>query len=160
MERTPGAFETADRGTLVLDEIGALSLSLQATLLQVLDTKEFCRVGSTRAVRLRARLVSGSSRDLDTLVAREAFRRDLWYRINGLTLTLKPLRERPSDILPLALHFIRLHGIRRTLSPRALESLKSYSWPGNVRELQMVIQRAGVLATGDTIEPRDLPLGR
>ena len=160
LERTPGACEVVDRGTLFLDEIGDLSAALQPKLLRALETQEFCRVGSTRPVRFRARLVSGSSKDLEAMVASGAFRKDLHYRINGVTLKLKPLRERPGDVLPLALHFMKRHEIRRSLSPRALESLKAYSWPGNVRELQMVIQRAGVLATGEAIEPRDLPLGR
>ena len=133
---------------------------MQPRLLQVLETQEFSRVGSTRTIRSRARLVSGSSKDLDALVASGGFRKDLHYRINGVTLKLKPLRERPGDILPLSLHFMKIQGGRRKLSPRALDALKAYPWPGNVRELEMVIQRAGVLATGDAIEPRDLPFVR
>jgi len=159
-ERTPGACEVVDRGTLFLDEIGGLSPSMQPRLLRVLESQEFSRVGSTRPVRLRARLVSGSSKDLEAMVASGAFRKDLHYRLNGVTLRLKPLRERPGDILPLALRFMKGHGIRRPLSPRAMESLEGYSWPGNVRELQMTIQRAAVLATGEAIEPGDLAFGR
>ncbi len=158
-ERKAGLFEVVDRGTLFLDEIDALGPALQPKLLRVLETGEYSRIGSARLIRSRIRFIAGSSQDLDVLVARGAFRKDLLYRINGVTLKIKPLRERPGDVLPLSLHFMRAHRIRRSLSPRALEALKAYPWPGNVRELEMVIQRAGALATSDTIEPRDLPFG-
>jgi transcriptional regulator with PAS, ATPase and Fis domain len=156
--RKPGLFEVADRGTLFLDEIGDISAAVQAKLLRVLETKEFFRLGSTRAVRSDVRVVAATNKDLAEMMTNGGFREDLYYRINGVTLRLPPLRDRPADVLPLALHFIRTHGIKRGLSPKALEVLKAYRWPGNVRELQMVIRRAGVLATGDLIEPRDLPL--
>jgi DNA-binding NtrC family response regulator len=159
-ERKPGVFEVVDRGTLFLDDIGELSAAMQPRLLRVIEDQEFSRVGSTRPLRSRARFVFGATQDLEGLVASGRFRKDLHYRINGVTLRIKPLRERPGDILPLSLHFIRVHGIRRKLAPRALDALKAYPWPGNVRELQMVIQRAGALATGDLIEPRDLPFSR
>lgn len=158
-ERKPGLFEVADRGTLFLDDVEKMGLAFQPKLLRVLETGEYSRVGSARVLRSRVRFVAGSGEDLEALVARGAFRRDLHYRINGVTLKIKPLRERPGDVLPLSLHFMRSHGIRRSLSPRALEALRAYPWPGNVRELQMVIQRAAALATSDTIEPRDLPFG-
>ena len=156
--RKLGLFEVADRGTLFLDEFGDVSPTVQAKLLRVLETKEFFRLGSTRAIRSDVRVVAASNKDLGDLMASGGFREDLYYRINGVTLRLPPLRDRPGDVLPLALHFMRLHGIKRGLSPRALEALKAYRWPGNVRELQMVIRRAGVLATGTLIEPKDLPL--
>ena len=156
--RKPGLFEVADRGTLFLDEIGDITASMQVKLLRVLETKEFFRLGSTRAVRSDVRIVAATNKDLGALMAAGDFREDLYYRLNGVTLRLPPLRDRPGDVLPLSLHFLRLHGIKRGLSPRALEALKAYSWPGNVRELQMVIRRAGVLSTGEQIEPRDLPL--
>ena len=158
-ERKPGLFEVADRGTLFLDDIEAMGPALQSKLLRVLETNEYSRVGSTRLLRSRVRFVAGSGEDIEALAAKGAFRKDLHYRINGVTLKTKPLRERPGDVLPLSLHFMRAHRIRRTLSPRALLALKAYPWPGNVRELEMVIQRAGALATSDTIEPRDLPFG-
>lgn len=158
-ERKAGLFEAVDRGTLFLDDIEALGPALQPKLLRVLETGEYSRIGSARLIRSRIRFIAGSSQDLEALVERGVFRKDLLYRINGVTLKIKPLRERPGDILPLSLHFMRTHRIRRSLSPRALEALKAYPWPGNVRELEMVIQRAGALAASDTIEPRDLPFG-
>jgi len=156
--RKLGLFEVADRGTLFLDELGDVSAAVQAKLLRVLETKEFFRLGSTRAIRSDVRVVAATNKDLADLMASGAFREDLYYRINGVTLRLPPLRDRPGDVLPLALHFMRIHGIKRGLSARALAALKAYRWPGNVRELQMVIRRAGVLATGELIEPKDLPL--
>ena len=156
--RKLGLFEVADRGTLFLDEIGDISPAVQAKLLRVLETKEFFRLGSTRPIRSDVRLVAATNKDLADLMTGGAFREDLYYRINGVTLRLPPLRDRPCDILPLALHFMRLHGIKRGLSPKALAALKAYRWPGNVRELLMVIRRAGALAIGELIEPRDLPL--
>ncbi len=156
--RKLGLFEVADRGTLFLDEIGDISAAVQAKLLRVLETKEFFRLGSTRAVRADVRVVSATNKDLADLMGSGGFREDLYYRINGVTLRLPPLRDRPGDVLPLALHFMRIHGIKRGLSPRAREALKVYRWPGNVRELQMVIRRAGALASSDLIEARDLLL--
>ncbi len=156
--RKLGLFEVADRGTLFLDELGDVSAAVQAKLLRVLETKEFFRLGATRPTRSDVRVVAATNKDLADLMASGGFREDLYYRINGVTLRLPALRDRPGDVLPLALHFMRVHGIKRGLSPRALAALKSYRWPGNVRELRMVIRRAGVLATGDLIEPRDLPL--
>ncbi|MBX7183957.1 MAG: sigma-54 dependent transcriptional regulator [Vicinamibacteria bacterium] len=156
-ERKPGLLEMADRGTLFLDEIDAIGAMMQPKLLRVLETREYSRLGSTRPQRSRVRLVSGSGRDLESLVAAGGFRKDLYNSLNGVTLRLPPLRERKGDILPLALHFLRIHGIKRRLSPRALEALQGYSWPGNVRELQMVIRRAGALAVSEMIEARDLP---
>ncbi len=160
VERKPGLLELADRGTLFLDEIDFLSAVLQPKLLRVIEAQEYSRLGSTRVLRSRARLVAGASRDLEKLVSEGGFRKDLHTRLNGATLRLPPLRERPGDILPLALHFLRVHGIRRRLSPRALEALQAYPWPGNVRELQMVIRRAGALAARETIEAGDLPFAR
>ena len=156
--RKLGLFEVADRGTLFLDEIGDVSAAVQAKLLRVLETKEFFRLGSTRAIRSDVRVVTATNKDLADLMISGGFREDLYYRINGVTMSLPPLRDRPGDVLPLALHFMRNHGIKRGLSPKALEALKAYRWPGNVRELQMVIRRAAALATGELIEPRDLPL--
>ncbi|MEO8501383.1 MAG: sigma-54 dependent transcriptional regulator, partial [Vicinamibacteria bacterium] len=159
-ERKPGLFELVDRGTLFLDEIDAMGASVQPKLLRVLEAQEYSRLGSTRLLSSKLRLVAGSGKDLEALVASGGLRQDLYYRINGLTLRLPPLRERPGDVLPLALHFLRLHGIRRRLAPRALEALKAHPWPGNVRELEMVIRRAGALATSEVIEARDLPFQR
>ena len=158
-ERRPGLFEAADRGTLFLDEIDRLSPALQPKLLRSLSTGEFSRIGSGRRLRADARLVCGTVEDLAGLVSRGGFRADLYEQINGTTFRIPPLRDRPVDVLPLALHFLKVHGIRRGVSPRALSALRAYPWPGNVRDLQMVIRRAGVLATSEMIEPRDLPFG-
>ena len=157
LERRPGHLEMAERGTLFLDEVDTMSPALQPKLLRVLETQEYSRLGSTRALKARVRVVAAASRDLEALVASGAFRKDLHYRINGVTLRLPPLRERPGDLLPLSLHFLKVHGIRKRLSPRALDALKAHGWPGNVRELEMVIRRAGVLAQSEMIEARDLP---
>ena len=159
-ERKPGLFELADRGTLFLDEIDAMGAAIQPKFLRVLETQEYSRLGSTRVLSSRVRLMSGSGKDLEALAAGGSFRKDLYYRINGTTLRLPPLRERPGDVLPLALYFLKLHGIRRRLAPRALEALKAHAWPGNVRELEMVIRRAGALAATEMIEARDLPFSR
>lgn len=159
-ERKPGLIEVADRGTLYVDEIGALGASVQAKLLKLLETLEFSRLGSERLLRASMRLVTSTSRNLNDLVAAGTFRKEVLYQLNGIGLRIPPLRERPNDILPLALHFLRLHGVRRGLSPQALDALKAYAWPGNVRELQMVIRRAGAMGRGERIEPRDLPLGQ
>jgi DNA-binding NtrC family response regulator len=159
-DRKPGLLEVADRGTLFLDEVDQLNLALQPKLLRVIETQEFSRMGSTRMTRAHLRLVSGTSRNLKELVGNGEFRKDFYDQINGVTLEIPPLRARTDDVLPLAIHFLRLHEIKRGLSARALEVLKAYAWPGNVRELQMVIRRAGVLATTDLIEPRDLSFDR
>ena len=156
-ERKPGLLELADGGTLFLDEIDGMGAAVQPKLLRALETQEFSRLGSSRTVRARVRLVTGTKQDLGDSASRGTFREDLYLRINGITLTLPPLRDRPNDVLPLSLHFLKLHGTLRGLSPRALEAMKAYGWPGNVRELQMVVRRAGVLARGDLIEPADLP---
>jgi DNA-binding NtrC family response regulator len=159
-ERKPGLLEVADRGTLFLDEVDQLNLALQPKLLRVIETQEFSRMGSTRITRAHLRLVSGTSRNLKEMVGHGEFRKDFYDQINGVTLEIPPLRARPDDVLPLAIHFLGLHEIKRGISVRALEVLKAYTWPGNVRELQMVIRRAGVLATTDLIEPRDLSFDR
>ena len=114
--RKLGLFEVADRGTLFLDEIGDISAAVQAKLLRVLETKEFFRLGSTRAIRSDVRVVAATNKDLADLMTSGGFREDLYYRINGVTLRLPPLRDRPGDVLPLALHFMRIHGIKRGLS--------------------------------------------
>jgi DNA-binding NtrC family response regulator len=159
LERQSGVFELADRGTLFLKGISEISATVQPRLLRVLETTEFSRLGSARRVRSHVRLVSATSKDLGDPRERGALREDFYRHINGVTLKVPPLRERAGDILPLAVHFLRRHGIRRSLSAGALEVLKAYAWPGNVRELEMVIRRAGVLARSEKIEATDLPFG-
>jgi DNA-binding NtrC family response regulator len=156
--RKPGLFEVADRGVLFLDEVGEISAAVQVKLLRAIETKEFLRVGGTRPVRTDVRLVSATNKNLKQEMQEGRFREDLYYRLNGVTLKLPPLRERKGDIPLLARHFIDLYSPKKKLTPKAVEALTAYSWPGNVRELQMVIQRAAIMCSRDTIEPGELPL--
>jgi two-component system response regulator AtoC len=156
--RKPGLFELADRGVLLLDEVGEAPLSVQVKLLRVLETKEFLRVGGTRPVRSDVRILSATNRNLKVEMQEGRFREDLYYRLNGVTLQLPSLRNRREDIPLLARHFVDRFAGKKKLSPKTLELLKAYAWPGNVRELAMAIQRAVVLCAQETIEPDDLPL--
>ncbi len=156
--RKPGLFELADRGVLLLDEVGEAPLSVQVKLLRVLETKEFLRVGGTRPVRSDVRIVSATNKNLKVEMQEGRFREDLYYRLNGVSLHLPALRNRREDIPLLARHFVDRFAAKKKLSPKTLELLKAYAWPGNVRELSMAIQRAVVLCAQETIEPDDLPL--
>jgi DNA-binding NtrC family response regulator len=155
----PGLIELADGGTLFLDEIGEIEPDVQVKLLRVLETGTFFRVGGTRSRRVDVRVVAATNRDLAEAMRTGEFRQDLFYRINTITVTLPPLRERPDDIAVLAQHFVETnatYGAKR-LGDRALAVIESYAWPGNVRELLHAIERAVILAKGDEIEPGDLP---
>jgi DNA-binding NtrC family response regulator len=155
----PGLIELADGGTLFLDEIGEVDNDGQVKLLRVLETGMFYRVGATRARRVDVRLVAATNRNLADAMKTGAFRQDLYYRINTITVTLPPLRERPEDVALLAEHFLSMYatyGIKR-LHPRAMAALESYAWPGNVRELRHAIERGVILSKGDEIELEDLP---
>jgi transcriptional regulator with PAS, ATPase and Fis domain len=156
--RKPGLLEVADRGVLFLDEVGEATPAAQVKLLRAIETKEFLRVGATRPVRSDVRLVAATNRDLLTEVEAGRFREDLYYRLNGVTLRLPPLRERPGDIRLLAAHFLKQTGSAKKLGARAVQALEAHSWPGNVRELQMVIQRAAILSPKEVIEAEDLPI--
>jgi two-component system, NtrC family, response regulator AtoC len=158
LSRKAGLFEVADKGVLFLDEIGEVTPAVQVKLLRALETKEFFRVGATRPARTDVRIVSATNKNLKVEMQGGKFREDLYYRLNGVTLRLPPLRDRKQDVLLLAMHFLGRFAPKRNLSPRALEALKAYSWPGNVRELQMVIQRASILSSNDVIDAEDLPL--
>ena len=158
MIRKPGLFEVADRGVLFLDEIGEVPPAVQVKLLRALETREILRVGSTRPVRIDVRIVSATNKNVKTEMQEGRFREDLYYRLNGVTIRLPPLRERRGDIPLLARHFLDRFGPKKQLTPRALDTLAAYAWPGNVRELQMVIHRAAILAMKDTIDVEDLPL--
>jgi len=158
LNRRPGLFEAADRGVLFLDEIGEVSLPVQAKLLRAIETREFFRVGSTRPVQVDIRIVTATNKDLRAESEKGSFREDLYYRLNGVTLRLPPLRARAGDIPLLASHFLERAGGRKRLSRGASEKLAAYGWPGNVRELQMVVQRAAVLSQGDVIEAGELQL--
>jgi transcriptional regulator with GAF, ATPase, and Fis domain len=156
-----GRLEMAEGGTVFLDEIGELPPGLQAKLLRALQEREFDRVGGTRPVRVNVRVVAATNRDLDAAMREGTFRRDLYYRLNVVSLVAPALRERPEDITALAEYFARKYGtaIRHRpaqLAPDALERLRRHDWPGNVRELENAIERAVVLGSDDTIEPADL----
>ena len=161
--RKPGKFELAHRGTIFLDEIGDLPLSLQAKILRALETKSFERVGGTVALQVDVRVVAATNRHLKAAVAARQFREDLYFRLSVFPITIPPLRERPDDIPMLAKYFIErfcrdLKKKSLTLAPGALEELQAYRWPGNVRELQNCIERAVILTEGDTIHARHLNL--
>jgi DNA-binding NtrC family response regulator len=157
-----GYLEQAGAGTVFLDEIGELSLSTQVKLLRVLQEREFSRLGSSRLIPLRARVVFATHQNLSEMVAQGTFRQDLYYRINVMRIDIPPLREHPEDIPLIAMHFLRMysemHGRNiEQIDPDAMGLLQSYSWPGNARELENVIQRAIIVAHDDIIGPEDLP---
>jgi DNA-binding NtrC family response regulator len=163
VQRKPGKFEMAHRGTLFLDEIGDLPIGLQAKILRALEEKRFERVGGTGSVQVDVRLVAATNKGLRAAVAARRFREDLYFRLSVFPITVPPLRERPGDIPLLARFFVDrfcrdLKKKSLVMSPGALEQLQSYRWPGNVRELQNCIERAVILAEGDTILPRHLNL--
>jgi Nif-specific regulatory protein len=157
-----GRFEAADGGTLFLDEIGEIPPSAQGRLLRAIQEKEIQRVGGNHTVRINVRLICATNRDLEADVKEGRFREDLYYRINVFTILLPSLRNRGADVLLLADHFVkkyaRVHnkGINRISTP-AIDMLSAYHWPGNVRELENVVERAVLVATGDTVEGHDLP---
>ncbi|HET6675706.1 MAG TPA: sigma-54 dependent transcriptional regulator [Nitrospiraceae bacterium] len=158
-----GKLEMADGGTVFLDEIGDMSLPLQAKLLRVLQDREFHRVGGTRSVSVSIRFIAATNKDLKQAVKSGQFREDLFFRLNVVSLTLPPLRERTDDIAPLANFFLERHTREQkrpgmTLSQASLEALTRYPWPGNIRELENVIARTVVLSPGDVIEPEVLSL--
>ncbi len=157
-----GKLEIAEGGTVFLDEIGELSPVLQAKLLRVLQQREMERVGGTKTIQLDIRLLAATNRELEQAVSQGDFRRDLFYRLNVVSLRAPALRERPEDILPLAEHFAKKYAAecgRKIvgLAPEARAYLQSYSWPGNVRELENAIERAVVLGSADTLLAEDLP---
>jgi len=157
-----GKFEQAQGGTILLDEISEMPLGLQAKLLRVLQEREVERVGGKKPVELDIRVLSTSNRDMLREVQAGRFREDLYYRLNVFPLEIPSLRERPMDILPLARYFIARHGERIGKTARiagdAAEVLAGWRWPGNVRELENTVQRALILAAGDTIVAEDVKL--
>jgi DNA-binding NtrC family response regulator len=160
-----GYFAAAHGGTLLLDEVGELSLQVQAKLLRVLETGEIVRVGSTQPRRVDVRLVAATHRDLPALVARGEFREDLYFRLDGLRVTIPSLRERPSEILPLAQLFLRRSARQLgrpgafILGDAAASLLERHAWPGNVRELRNAIARAVALCQGGVIQPEHFAFG-
>jgi two-component system, NtrC family, response regulator HydG len=161
-ETRAGFFQTADGGTIFLDEISETSLSMQVKLLRVLQDKEVCMVGSTRPRRVDVRILSSTNQDLPSLVRKGVFREDLYFRVNVVAVDLPPLRERGDDILLLIQYFTTRFAEQfgkpiPRFSDQALQVLKNYHWPGNVRELENVIQRLVVMTDGEHIEVPDLP---
>lgn len=153
----PGLFEMANHGTLFLDEVGELPLSMQAKLLRVLETGEFMRLGGTQLIKTDVRLIAATNRDLKQQVAEKQFREDLYYRLNVMPLYLPPLRERREDIIPLSELFLsrynRKYGLDRTLSAQMCRGLLDYSWPGNIRELRNVMERYAISGRIDISPP-------
>uniref|UniRef100_B8DLL1 Sigma54 specific transcriptional regulator, Fis family n=1 Tax=Nitratidesulfovibrio vulgaris (strain DSM 19637 / Miyazaki F) TaxID=883 RepID=B8DLL1_NITV9 len=158
----PGRFELADGGTIFLDEIGEMDLTLQVKILRVLQEKEIERVGGAGVKKVDVRIVAATNRDLEREVAAGRFREDLYYRLNVIPLHLPALRERGGDILVLAEHFMRRFCERKgrrclALAPDTRKVLAAYSWPGNVRELENFMERLSILADDDVVPPADLP---
>ena len=158
-----GRFRTADHGTIFLDEIGNISLAVQAKLLRVLQDSEFEAVGGDKPIKVDVRIIAATNADLEGYVEKGLFRRDLFYRLNVIRIFLPPLRERTDDIPMLASHFLSIHNEknRKTvegISREALNKLMSYTWQGNIRELENVIERAVILCKGKVIESEDIPL--
>jgi two-component system response regulator AtoC len=162
LQTKPGLLEAASGGTLLLDEVGEMSLGMQAKLLRVLETRQVMRVGATRPLAIDVRFVAATNRDLEEEVANKAFREDLFFRLNGICLEIPPLRERPEEIEPLARRCLdnvtrQLGRPAPFLSEEAMELLRGYGWPGNIRELRNIMERAAILCTGDVITHEHLP---
>ena len=161
-EAKRGRLELAGRGTLVLDEVAALSLAVQAKFLRVIEERSFEHLGGTEALRMDARVIALTNSNLERAVAEHRFREDLFFRLNVLTIELPSLRGRPADILPLATHILQrlgpVHGRPEArLDADAQAALSAYGWPGNVRELKNVLERGLVFAQHDVLGLADLP---
>jgi DNA-binding NtrC family response regulator len=164
VERRIGCFEMADGGTLLLDEVAEMHPAVQAKFLRVLEEGMFRRVGGKAEIQVDVRVIAATNQDPDTAVREGKLRADLFYRLNVFPIKLPPLRDRPEDIPVLAEAFLHDAASRNgravtAIAPGALERLQGYAWPGNVRELRNVIERAVLLAEGETIEPPHLPEG-
>jgi DNA-binding NtrC family response regulator len=156
-----GLLSIAEGGTIFLDEVGELPVDLQAKLLRAIQEKEIRPIGSTRRIPIKVRILAATNRDLEQAVADGTFRRDLYYRLNVLTLRIPPLRDRKSDIPLLAEYFLerlaRVTGMRRTISDEAMKVMMAYEWPGNVRELENCLDRTSTLSSGPLLHVADLP---
>ena len=158
-----GWFETANKGSLFLDEVGDLPLGMQAKLLRVLQEREVVKVGSRQPIPVDVRIIAATNVNLEEAVAASHFRADLYYRFNVATIHLLPLRERPGDIMPLARHFLKIYGGRLgygeiKLSPATELILLNYNWPGNIRELENAIHRALLVCPENRLRPEDFKL--
>lgn len=161
-ETRSGFFQTADGGTIFLDEISETSPAMQVKLLRALQGKEVCMIGTNKPVRVDVRIIAASNKDLELLVQKGKFREDLFYRLNVLTINIPPLRERGEDMIALINYFVSKYTEEYKIqelkfSDQAMETLKNYYWPGNVRELENLIQRLVVMAENDIIDVPDLP---
>ncbi|MEM9491374.1 MAG: sigma 54-interacting transcriptional regulator [Myxococcota bacterium] len=158
-----GCFEQANRGTIFLDEIGELDISMQPKLLRVLEQREIKRVGGDRTIKIDVRVVAATNRDLRSEVNAGNFREDLYFRLSVVQFELPPLRQRREDIPLLAQHFLRelarRRGLAMSFAPEAMRALTAHTWPGNVRELRNVIERAGALSDGPVIVRSDIAFG-
>ena len=154
-----GKFELANKGTILLDEIGDMSLTVQSKLLIVLQEKELERVGGTKTIKLDVRVIAATNRNLEEMVEKNEFRSDLYYRLHVVPIHIPALRYRREDIMPLVRYFIERNGGDEStdLTPGAARMLEEYGWPGNVRELQNVIEYAMIVKTGDILEIKDFP---
>jgi DNA-binding NtrC family response regulator len=161
LERKLGRFELGGGGTIVLDEVAALSPVAQSKMLRVLQERTFERLGGNETLRIEARLIALTNVDLPAAVATGRFREDLYFRLNVLTLLVPPLRERRADILPLAEHLLAsmrgVHGRQAELTDVSRRMLTAYDWPGNVRELRNALERAVIFGQDGAIEPKDFP---
>jgi len=160
--RKEGRFELADGGTLFLDEVADLSPVTQPKILRVLQEGDFERLGGTRTLRVDVRVVAATNQDLAQMVREKRFREDLYYRLNVITITVPPLRERREDVRVLSQHFLRVYAAKNNrklegFTDAAIQRLEAYAWPGNVRELENVIERGVVLARGVQMDVSDLP---
>ena len=162
-ERKIGKFEAADQGTLMLDEIGEMSPTIQAKFLRVLEGHPFERVGGSKAIKVDVRVISATNRDLEKAVSEQKFRRDLYFRLRVVEIVVPPLRKRHEDITDLANHFLKQYATEmgrkiRGFTPEAKSEMLRYRWPGNVRELKNVVERSVVLARGEHVDVGDLKL--
>lgn len=162
MRDTWGKVKAAEGGTLFLDEIGELPLEIQPKLLRLLQEREYERLGETVPRKANVRVIAATNRDLKQWAAEGRFREDLFYRLNVISATMPPLRDRPEDVVSCAENFLAFFADQfrrkvRRFSPAALNAIRSHSWPGNIRELRNAIERAVILAEGEEITPRDLP---
>ncbi|MBN1622410.1 MAG: sigma-54-dependent Fis family transcriptional regulator [Endomicrobiales bacterium] len=157
-----GLFEVADGGTLFIDEIGEMPMSLQSKLLRIIETQNFRRLGSNKEIKVDVRIIAATNRDLKEEVSKGSFRKDLFYRLNVFPVHLPPLRERREDIPILVNHFIANSKVTTTTKKKvkkeSIDILMKYDWPGNIRELANIIERAIIISSGETIMPQDLPL--
>ncbi|NCB52591.1 MAG: PAS domain-containing protein [Clostridia bacterium] len=159
-----GLFEVADHGTIFLDEIGELPPDMQVKLLRVLQEKEIMRVGGNKPIKIDVRVLAATNQDLRQMILEKSFREDLFYRLSVIVIEIPPLRERPNDIVPLAVRFLSefndKFNTKKKLSRSAFQLLKGYSWPGNIRELKNVLEEAVVMSESDRITPEDFPFSK